>query len=126
MKTHTKYSENTPKCMQHCSLSENKENRNQNIPPQNQKQGQKNNMYAALTSSRDIHLPTHNRYERASLLEGVLNKKLKVHIGNTNIDRILQANSEKNKSKVDLMIITELSKHAHTSSTECIAHRLSH
>ena len=63
--------------MQHCSLSENKENRNQNIPPQNQKQGQKNNMYAALTSSRDIHLPTHNRYERASLLEGVLNKNSK-------------------------------------------------
>jgi len=70
---------------------------------------------ATLNIKRDIHLPTNTRYERDSLLEVVLNKKLKVHLGNSNIDRILQANSEKNKSKVDLMIITELSKHSHSS-----------
>jgi hypothetical protein len=126
MKTQTKYTGKTLKGMQHYSLSENKENLSENIPSQNDKQRHSNNMSATLTCSRDIHLPAGNRYERASLLEVVLNKKLKVHMGNSNIDRILQANSQKNKSKIDLMIITELSRHAHTSSNEHLAHRLNH
>jgi hypothetical protein len=56
----------------------------------------------------------------------ILNKKLKVNIGNSNIDRILMANTEKNSSKVDLMIISELSRQSHTSSTGYLSHRLNH
>lgn len=92
-----------------------------------QKEEKKNQMHSVTSNSKDIHLPTNKgRYERPSLLEVVLNKKLKVNIGNSNIDRILQANSDKPNSKVDLMIITELSRHAHISSAESLSHKLKH
>ena len=61
MKSHHKNTENKSISAYDCTSGENKENLDQNIPTQSQKEPNKNLMYGVANNRKDIHIPIQNK-----------------------------------------------------------------